>query len=155
MRDNSSHAAACPIDPAAVVPAATDFERLRSVNSALSRVCRVVNEAYETEDAQLHADLMNEAGPLAVAALAIAKAGGSLSVFAYFFDGAGSPLDQAAHHIFREHNGMSVGSGMFLAGENSGERDVQYEVPIDRVADCVAALKKAGLRARSALEPRP
>lgn len=70
-----------------------------------------------------------------------------MNITVYFFGGAGDPLDKAAKHIFRDHGGNPVGSGTFLP---TGERDVEYDVPENRVMACREALVKAGLRLRSA-----
>jgi len=69
-----------------------------------------------------------------------------VDVFAYFYGQAGDPLDKAAHHIMREHGGRSIGAGVWMVGPATGERDVQYRLPIERAEACRAALKKAGFR---------
>ena len=71
------------------------------------------------------------------------------NVFAYFYGGPGDDLDKAANAIFKDHGGQHVGSGTMLVGAGAGERDVQYDIPEDRVESCRASLKKAGFR----LEP--
>lgn len=70
---------------------------------------------------------------------------------AFFYGDPGSDLDKACNHIFRNHDGTMIGAGSWLVGEAAGERDVEYEVPDDKVEACQTALKKAGFR----LEPTP
>jgi hypothetical protein len=75
----------------------------------------------------------------------------TISIFAYFYGGPDDPLDKACRHIFEAHGGKSRGSGMTTAGPADGERDLQYDVPIERADECRVALKKAGFR----LQPTP
>lgn len=75
----------------------------------------------------------------------------TISIFAYFYGGPGDPLDKACRSIFESHGGKSIGAGTTLVGNAAGERDVQYDVPVERAEDCRSALKKAGFR----LHPTP
>ncbi len=68
------------------------------------------------------------------------------NVSAYFFGEPGGAHDKAATHIFETHGGHHIGSGTLLVGPSAGERDVQYDVPDDRLDDCKATLKKAGFQ---------
>lgn len=68
-----------------------------------------------------------------------------MMVFAYFHGGPGGALDKAARHIFDGHNGRSIGAGMMM---DTGERDIQYDVPDEQVEQCKAALEGAGFRVR-------
>ncbi len=69
-----------------------------------------------------------------------------MNITVYFFGGPGGMLDKAARHIFESHGGRNIGAGTFLP---TGERDVEYDVPNDRVLACREALEKAGLRLSS------
>lgn len=75
----------------------------------------------------------------------------TIRIFAYFYGGPGDPLDKACRSIFESHGGKSVGAGTTLVGNAAGERDVQYDVPVERAEACRVALKKAGFR----LQPTP
>lgn len=73
-------------------------------------------------------------------------------VFAYFYTNEpGSNLEKACRSIFDARGGRYIGAGTWMVGPAKGERDVQYDIPGDRVEETKAALKKAGFR----LEPTP
>lgn len=69
-------------------------------------------------------------------------------VTAYFYGQPGGSLDKACRSIFEARGAESIGAGTDLT---TGERDVEYAVPANRVEEVKGALKKAGFR----LEPTP
>lgn len=65
-------------------------------------------------------------------------------VSVYFRDKPGEPLEAAARHIFRDHDGRVVNSGTTLAGPGAGQRDLEAIIPAERVDECYVALRQAG-----------
>jgi hypothetical protein len=62
-------------------------------------------------------------------------------VAVYFVGGPGSEQDKLCNRIFEAHNGRFTDCGTFA---ETYERNVEYEIPIDKVDACVTALKAAG-----------
>lgn len=70
---------------------------------------------------------------------------------AYFFGEPGGSVDRAVAAVFEARGGKHICSGILLAGPNVGERDVEYEVPDEKSAECAGALLRIGVR----LKPAP
>jgi hypothetical protein len=52
--------------------------------------------------------------------------------------------EQDARTAIEEFGGRQIGSGTMLAGEHSGQRDLEFEVPDERSAEAYRCLARIG-----------
>lgn len=63
----------------------------------------------------------------------------------------GDAKDTLAKKVFKQFQGELIGCGTWL--DEPPVRDMQYDVPAAKTADCIAALKKAGFKNAAVVTP--